>query len=350
MCPQFEREQREYQNNVERWELDPLSGRIDPSRAIKAFHRPAAGNEQALPSDVRPPHVLVSTLDYLLDYILCGGDALELTHGFIRDRTRSIRQDFTLQNNRGPEAILCHERIARFHILSLHLMRAVTGFSEQQETEQLRKTLQSLAEYYIEQRQLGQCSPCEAEFRGYHILTRIRDPDVLRQVQTLPPEIRKSKHVQLALRLYSLAQRSNEELGRFKAPNCEGSQNLYARFFKLLGSCFTDYLSACLCETQFTEVRKGALKAMRKAFMPQQSGILVNDMAYTLGFDDAEEVQEFLEHFGVATTLDDNGLQRVELHKNVPFDETDVFTLQTMSKRIVEAKRNATPLNEIVRG
>jgi hypothetical protein len=140
MCPRFEREQREYQNNVERWELDPATGRIDARRAVKAFHRPAAGNEQALPSDVRPPHVLISTLDYLFDDIMCGGYPLEVTHGFIRDRTRSIRQDFTLQNNRGSEAILCHERIARFHILSLHLMRNVTGFSEQQETEQLRKS------------------------------------------------------------------------------------------------------------------------------------------------------------------------------------------------------------------
>jgi len=26
---------------------------------VKAFHRPAAGNESALPSDVRPPKVLV---------------------------------------------------------------------------------------------------------------------------------------------------------------------------------------------------------------------------------------------------------------------------------------------------
>lgn len=36
----------------------PGTNRIDRQRAVKAFHRPAAGNDQPLPSDVRPPEVL----------------------------------------------------------------------------------------------------------------------------------------------------------------------------------------------------------------------------------------------------------------------------------------------------
>lgn len=64
---------------------------------------------------------------------------LEDSHGFVRDRTRSIRQDFTLQNSRGIEAVQAHEIIARYHILCLHEMCENKGFSEQQEMEQLRK-------------------------------------------------------------------------------------------------------------------------------------------------------------------------------------------------------------------
>lgn len=37
---------------------DPATGHIDPTRAVKTFHRPAAGDETPLPSDVRPPHIL----------------------------------------------------------------------------------------------------------------------------------------------------------------------------------------------------------------------------------------------------------------------------------------------------
>ena len=140
MCPRYEREQREFQNDVKRWEINPETGRIDSRLAVKAFHRPAAGNEQALPSDVRPPEVLTRTLNYLVNSIVSPCDPLDKdTHGFVRDRTRSIRQDFTLQNERGVEAIQCHERIVRFHILSLHHMCEVDGFDAHQEMEQLRK-------------------------------------------------------------------------------------------------------------------------------------------------------------------------------------------------------------------
>lgn len=142
MCPLYEREQREYQNDVKRWEINQTTGRIDKELAVKAFHRPAAGNEQALPSDVRPPHILSKTLDYLIDQVVSASDLLDKdTHGFVRDRTRSIRQDFTLQNERGQEAIACHERIVRFHILSLHQMCEIDGFDAHQEMEQLRKSL-----------------------------------------------------------------------------------------------------------------------------------------------------------------------------------------------------------------
>lgn len=146
MCPFYEREQREYQNDVKRWEINQDTGRIDRSLAVKAFHRPAAGNEQALPSDVRPPAVLSTTLDYLVDKIVSASDPLDKdTHGFVRDRTRSIRQDFTLQNERGTMAIACHERIVRFHILSLHQMCETDGFDAHQEMEQLRKSWSSVS-------------------------------------------------------------------------------------------------------------------------------------------------------------------------------------------------------------
>lgn len=38
--------------------LQDASGQADPKRTVKKYRRSAAGNEQPLPSDVRPPHVL----------------------------------------------------------------------------------------------------------------------------------------------------------------------------------------------------------------------------------------------------------------------------------------------------
>jgi hypothetical protein len=68
--------------------------------------------------------------------------ALRYTHGFIRDRTRGIRQDFTYQRHVGiMENIECHERIARFHILAMHeLAKLEDAQFLKQETEQLNKS------------------------------------------------------------------------------------------------------------------------------------------------------------------------------------------------------------------
>ena len=59
------------------------------------------------------------------------------TFDFIRDRLRSVRNDFTMQHETGPLAIECHERCARFHILALHFERDRTGFSIAMEEKQL---------------------------------------------------------------------------------------------------------------------------------------------------------------------------------------------------------------------
>lgn len=78
-------------------------------------------------------------LDYLFHDILSQDPEMTESHPFLRDRTRAVRQDFTMQHERGPLAIECHERIARYHILCLHVLREWENFSESQELEQLRK-------------------------------------------------------------------------------------------------------------------------------------------------------------------------------------------------------------------
>lgn len=80
-------------------------------------------------------------MDYLVSEILAK-HAIDKCHKFVRDRTRSIRQDFTLQNIRDISAVHTHERIARFHILSLHEMCEYDEgtFSLPQEMEQLHKS------------------------------------------------------------------------------------------------------------------------------------------------------------------------------------------------------------------
>jgi hypothetical protein len=65
MCPEYERVQRIVQNDV--WTQENDRGTLkygrharlyDESLMVKKFRRAAAGNEEQLPSDLRPPRVL----------------------------------------------------------------------------------------------------------------------------------------------------------------------------------------------------------------------------------------------------------------------------------------------------
>ncbi len=176
MCPEFERHEREYQSGgLHEFErLPPATGpgphRVDHARAVKRYKRSAAGDPPPLPCDVRPPAVLVRTLDYLFGEIL-PAHGLVRAYSFVRDRARAIRNDLTLCNYRGPEAIDLHERIARFHILCSYELCERPEVSLQQEHEQLRKTLQSLLEYYAEAAAAGRRCPHEPEFQAYYLAT-----------------------------------------------------------------------------------------------------------------------------------------------------------------------------------
>jgi nuclear mRNA export protein SAC3 len=77
-------------------------------------------------------------MDYLMEEIV-GKYGLEETHSFVQDRTRSIKQDFTLQNIRGIEAVEIHERIARYHILCLHELNGSKNYNENLEISYLEK-------------------------------------------------------------------------------------------------------------------------------------------------------------------------------------------------------------------
>jgi hypothetical protein len=126
---------------------------------------------------------------------------LEKSYYFIRSRTRAVRNDFTLQNYRGREAIECHEKIARYHILCCHELCQVLGEDIQQEHEQLRKTLQSLSEFYKDSRE-NYTSPNEAEFQAYYVLTHIHQPRTITKAErNLPLAVFMDARVQQAIEL-----------------------------------------------------------------------------------------------------------------------------------------------------
>lgn len=295
MCPVFERVRRALENNVKALERDPQTNKISRSRAVKAFSRPAAGQPPPLPSEVRPPLVLKTTLDYLVDNIL---PQLPEAHSFIWDRTRSIRQDFTYQNYFGPEAIDCNERIVRIHLVSLHIMAGSdTEYSQQQELEQFNKALQTLMEIYQDVRNQGGLAPNEAEFRAYYLLSHIRDPELDREIQSLPHHLMEDPQIQLALMFRNIISQSNVVERGYK--NSVGALNLYREFFRLVYDHSVPYLLACLLETHFNVVRFYALKAIARTFHSKGKPYSVSVLADVLGFPSLQALEKFVTHYDI---------------------------------------------------
>ncbi|KLO12076.1 hypothetical protein SCHPADRAFT_436815 [Schizopora paradoxa] len=176
MCPEFERYRRERENNLDKLEciIGPdgkPTKKVDHARAVKIYER--GQGDKIIPSDLRPAPVLKRTLDYLF-YTLLSAHAFSDAQAFVRDRSRAVRNDFTIQQDTSPTAIESFERCTRFHILSLHMMYGVQGFDRALEIQQGMNSLLSLKEFYDDTRTQYQ-SPNELEMRIYHRLGLIRD-------------------------------------------------------------------------------------------------------------------------------------------------------------------------------
>ncbi|KAI4521056.1 SAC3/GANP/Nin1/mts3/eIF-3 p25, partial [Schizophyllum commune] len=133
--------------------------------------------DKVVPSDLRPGPVLVMTLNYLFHQLL-PEIGFQASAGYISDRTRAVRSDMTIQHMTNITSMEINHRIARHHILVMHLMRG-TNYNVALEEQRLMNTLQTLKETYEDYRQPEKdpnyTSPHEIEMRVYQRLSHIRD-------------------------------------------------------------------------------------------------------------------------------------------------------------------------------
>ncbi|XP_061346019.1 SAC3 family protein C isoform X2 [Gastrolobium bilobum] len=112
MCPERERIQREKLRDLAVFErLNGNPGKSSPALAVKKFCRTISA-KYVQASDIRPLTVLEDTLNYLLSLLESKEHPFEVVHDFIFDRTRSIRQDITMQNIVSKKAIYMYEGMA----------------------------------------------------------------------------------------------------------------------------------------------------------------------------------------------------------------------------------------------
>ncbi|KAJ6022050.1 hypothetical protein N7540_007554 [Penicillium herquei] len=319
MCPDFERVERVVQKMVDKCEksLDPTTGTLETVelKMLKRFRRSAAGYDEQLPSDIRTPNALLQSTNYLIRHILGGNEPLGIIHKFVWDRTRSIRNDFSVQQLTQESdvkiAVACLERIARFHIISHHVLSSPENeepFEHHQEREQLNNTMLSLMYYYDDNR--GRIDfPNEDEFRAYHIILSIHDqrPDLEARVSRWPTSLLTSPRVKVALDLYAAACNTWEPQATLDVRRTNAiAQGFYARFFNIINSPSVSYLMACVAEIYFIDVRKTALRSIWNGYWrppskpnPDQMQTnrkeewMMSDLTNILHFDNEEQTVEF---------------------------------------------------------
>ncbi|WFD41596.1 actin cytoskeleton and mitosis protein [Malassezia psittaci] len=352
MCPEYERLEREVQKELDRLEVYPGTNKANPAAAVKIYRRPAAGRQLPLPEEIRPAHVLCKTLDYLFGTLLPQDPhdpRFAAVQPFLWNRTRAVRQDFIVQSDTGRLAIECHERIARYHIFCLHWKGGVNAeaWSEQQELEQLSKTLRSLIEYYDDQRILGKACENEPEFRAYNLLLHARDPEALREIELLPSPVFSANMTQLAVELRTLIQRSNLLEKRGNPVNTVSTPNYFTKFFSVVRSKRVPYLLACLAEHLFTSVRIGAIKTLSRAYMTQHMGLPVNYLTNVLAMDSDVACIDFLTQLGVVIS-DQSDLTKsiAKVNKSTILQEDKTFSVPFT--HWVEAKRQDCSCQQII--
>lgn len=305
---------------------------------VKRFRRSAAGYDEQLPSDIRTPATLKMTLDYLLDEIIGGGERLASVHKFVWDRTRGIRNDFSIQQVSKKEdvklAVECLERIARFHILSLHQLSNPDNlvgeqFDAHQDREQLNNTLLSLMYYYDDNRNLLDF-PNEAEFRAYCIIFELQSqhPDIEDRMQSWPKALLEDGRVKTAFKLYAAAGNSTFDQGPLRPLTPFSlAQGNTGNFWDILLSKQVSYLMACVAEIYFGQVRYIALQGLWTAATSAPAGTraknqdwTVEELANVLGFDAHEQAASFCEDFGLKILNKDDGSQYLDVALNKALD------------------------------
>lgn len=364
MCPEFEKITRIMEHDVREPEKDVgADGTLWPSpqKMIKALARSAAGQDAPLPMDVRSPAALRRTLDYLLHTVLGDEEGrLPNVHGFLWDRTRAIRRDFVFQSSMSSTELLdqvyCLERITRFHVIALHQMSMVDieadDFSEQQEIEQLGKSLLSLIHAYEDCQAQGVVCENEPEFRAYYVLFNSHNTGILETVQDWGWRFwGGSEEIKIAVSLVETLQNTWDTRGPLNPHSATDiAQNAFSRFFSIVEDKSVSYPMACFAEIHFNNVRKSALKAIFATYRlqkPRTRDWTLEKLNAYLRFDAESDIVPFAEAYGLRFE-DNDGQEYLSFESDETISDPFPPLKQRHSYSLVERKRGNYSLPEVI--
>lgn len=364
MCPEYEKITRITEADVPQHEKDTRTGFAKTNRMVKKLARSAAGQEAPLPMDVRSTAALRRTMDYLIDDLLQDDENLPTLHGFLWDRTRAIRRDFTFLSSPTADDLKTQtyvlENIARFHVTALHLLsqpgKAGEDFVEQQELEQLGKALLSLRDLYDDCNAQGITCENEAEFRAFYLLFHAHDPNTIEMLQRQwkPQFWRDSDDIRTAVSLVEALQNTDDFHGPLRAAPSLAASNAFHSFFRMVEDPSVSYTMACFAECHFPQLRRSILRAVKRALARPKdpsNDLTAASLNKFLRFDTVEQAIDFAKLHGIDVVPDpqapmDVAQQRLILNNREPLLHPRLT--HQFSQSLVEKKRGSRPLPDVI--
>ncbi|CAD7670098.1 unnamed protein product [Nyctereutes procyonoides] len=286
MCPAAERAEREKERRLHRFEVAPGCRsdppRADPQRAVKEYQRPAAGKPRPLPSQLRPPRVLLATVRYLAGEVAERADASRAeVASFVADRLRAVRLDLALQGADGVEAAAVLEA-ALAVLLAVVARLGPDGTRGPADPVLLQAQVQegfgSLRRCYA---QGAGSRPRQAAFQGLFLLYNLGSVEALHEVLQLPDALRSCPALRRALAVDSAFREGNT-----------------ARLFRLLR--ILPYLQSCAVRCHIGRARRGALARLAHALStPKGQTLPLGFIVHLLALDGPEEARDLCQAHGL---------------------------------------------------
>lgn len=364
MCPEYEKITRITELDVPFPEKDTKTSFASTSKMVKKLARSAAGQEAPLPMDVRSTATLRRTLDYLINDLLQNDDNLPTLHGFLWDRTRAIRRDFTFFSSPTAEDLITQayilENVARFHVTALHLLsqegKAAEDFVEQQELEQLGKALLSLRDLYDDCNGQGITCENEAEFRAYYLVFHAHDSNIIEMLQRQwsAKFWKDSDDIRTAVSLVEALQNTTDFHGPLKNGPSLAASSAFNSYFRILEDPKVSYTMACFAECHFPHLRRSILWTIKRALTrPKEAtkDVTASTLNKFLRFDTVQESIGFAQLHDLEFVPDpehptDVGSQFLVLNNRTPLPHPRLQ--HQFSQTLVERKRGNRPFPDII--
>ncbi|KAL5463240.1 hypothetical protein EMCRGX_G032120 [Ephydatia muelleri] len=280
MCPEKERVRREKERRLSVFEVATVQDgkpRTSAHLAVKEYVRAGAGHEFPEANELRPPPVLVQTVDHLIRNVADRQDhPWSVVYSFINDRIQAIRQDATYQQLECSELEHILELSIRFYLYSQYKLYccSLDTFDPKLNMVQLQQCLVKLL----------RCPTVREdsleEFQSYYLLINLGSTEAVSEIVNQIPNWQHSLPLKLAVSV-----------------SVSFMDNNFVRFFRLAKQL--SGLQQCALLPYISTIRRRALETLCTAYSSRNNPFPVRLLQQWLAFQDIDTTAEFCRQHNV---------------------------------------------------